>query len=234
MSNFEIVKDQDQGPGEFVKVIPRNGEVFSTDEVLVKIKNQHSGKYLSVDGSWHAEESEFGPYEVEPDGHIIVGPEICHNIDSFLTIELTAGNLSQELRWSPKDTLPVDEDSDNKTKNLGKDEDVELKSQISYLEDQNESLTAEIERLNNELEKKSESTENLEVNDEKLNEEVQHYKAEIARLKEEKEKLENKVKLLTEVSARKSSKYSAVIIIFFFLAQVIAFVAFCSPELLEF
>ena len=234
MSKLKIVKDQDQGPGEYVRVIPQEGVKFDADEVLVSIKNQFNEKYLATDGTWHAEESEFGPYEVDPDGYIIIGPEICQHIDSFTPIVFSAGNLSQILSWSPQGekSPPVDPPVDE-SENDGKveKEDNNQEALVGQRDEEIETLNKEIERLKDENKQLAEA--GAGNGDEKLNEEIKQYKTEISQLKEDKEKLENKVKLLMEAKARKSSKLSTVVIILFFLIQIVVVVSYCSPEVLD-
>ena len=231
MSKLKIVKDQDQGPGEYVRVIPQEGVKFDAEEVLVSIKNQFNEKYLATDGTWHAEESEFGPYEVDPDGYIIIGPEICQHIDSFTPIVFSAGNLSQILSWSPQGekSPPVDEsENDEKVEK----EDNNQETLVGKRDEEIETLNGEIERLKHENKQLAEAGE-AGTSSEKVNEEIKQYKAEISQLKEDKEKLENKVKLLMEAKARKSSKLSTVVIILFFLIQIVVVVSYCSPEVLD-
>jgi hypothetical protein len=104
MSVLDIQLETSRGPAGHARLKPMSGS-FDQSPVYVTILDEYRSKYLTENGHWHAQETWFGPYEIDDDKSIVIGPEIVNHVEEYKVVKITAGGLIDVMTWP--DTIAI-------------------------------------------------------------------------------------------------------------------------------
>lgn len=99
MSELAIRPSASRPNGGYATVAPVAGKYFAGSPVFITIFDGFRERYLTAGGQWHGAADKFGPYTVEGDGTITVGPEIVNHMEEYAPITVSGGGLTGAVSW---------------------------------------------------------------------------------------------------------------------------------------